>query len=161
MIERNGGCYELSKGILEYKFDEIWLSEFSNYKGQQVTLNINTDVINNDSDYKKIGLFIALALALHNFPEGIAIGVGIAGKNALGFMIASAMLLHNIPEGISIAMLNISRINNDKLEVGNVITIEPGIYIESEFGVRIEDMVFVTENGCENLTKSQKSLIVL
>jgi len=64
----------------------------------------NATLCNNDSDYKKIGLFIALALALHNFPEGIAIGVGFAGKNALGFMIASAMLLHNIPEGLGIGV---------------------------------------------------------
>ena len=56
---------------------------------------------------------------------------------------------------------NISRINNDKLEVGNVITIEPGIYIESEFGVRIEDMVFVTETGFECITKADKQLIII
>lgn len=42
-----------------------------------------------------------------------------------------------------------------------VMTVEPGIYIENKFGVRIEDMVFVTENGCKNITKSEKSLIVL
>ena len=49
-----------------------------------------------------MGLFLCLALALHNFPEGIAVGVGFAGGSALGFMIAFAMLLHNIPEGIGI-----------------------------------------------------------
>lgn len=47
------------------------------------------------------------------------------------------------------------------LRKGNVLTVEPGIYLENEFGVRIEDMVFVTENGCENITKSQKELIIL
>lgn len=52
--------------------------------------------------YRKTGLFICLALALHNFPEGIAVGVGFAGGSSLGFMIAFAMLLHNIPEGIGI-----------------------------------------------------------
>lgn len=61
--------------------------------------------INDDNnDFRRIGLFIALALALHNFPEGIAIGVGFAGKNSLGFMIATAMLLHNIPEGLGIGV---------------------------------------------------------
>lgn len=47
------------------------------------------------------------------------------------------------------------------LQIGDVVTVEPGIYIPSEFGVRIEDMAFITENGCENLTKSPKNLIIL
>ncbi len=47
------------------------------------------------------------------------------------------------------------------LSAGNVITVEPGIYIPEKFGVRIEDMVFVTADGCENLTSAEKSLIVL
>ncbi len=42
-----------------------------------------------------------------------------------------------------------------------VMTVEPGIYLENKFGVRIEDMVFVTENGHKNITKSDKKLIVL
>ncbi len=42
-----------------------------------------------------------------------------------------------------------------------VITVEPGIYIENKFGVRIEDMVLVKENGYENFASLSKELIVL
>lgn len=51
--------------------------------------------------------------------------------------------------------------DNTILKSGMVMTVEPGIYIENEFGVRIEDMVLVTENGCENLTAAKKELIIL
>ncbi|MBQ4626662.1 MAG: aminopeptidase P family protein [Clostridia bacterium] len=44
---------------------------------------------------------------------------------------------------------------------GDIVTVEPGIYLPAEFGVRIEDMAFITENGCENLTNSPKNLIIL
>ena len=47
------------------------------------------------------------------------------------------------------------------LEEGNVVTVEPGIYLEGRFGVRIEDMAFITGSGCENLTKSPKELLIL
>ena len=49
----------------------------------------------------------------------------------------------------------------DILVSGMVISNEPGIYIEGEFGVRIEDMLLVTEEGSKNLTKCEKSLIIL
>lgn len=52
---------------------------------------------------------------------------------------------------------------NYKLPLGSgaVVTVEPGIYIAGKFGVRIEDFVILTENGCENLTKTAKNLISL
>ena len=49
----------------------------------------------------------------------------------------------------------------EKLVPGVVITVEPGIYIRQRFGVRIEDMIVVRENGFENLAKSPKKLIIL
>ena len=47
------------------------------------------------------------------------------------------------------------------LKPGMVLTVEPGIYLPGKFGVRIENMVVITEFGAENITKSDKSLIIL
>lgn len=47
------------------------------------------------------------------------------------------------------------------LQPGNVVTVEPGIYLPGEFGVRIEDFVVIREDGCENLTQAPKHLLVL
>lgn len=47
------------------------------------------------------------------------------------------------------------------LKTGQIVTDEPGIYIEDMFGVRIEDMLLITENGCKNLTQTDKSLIII
>ena len=47
------------------------------------------------------------------------------------------------------------------MDVGMVVTCEPGIYLEGKFGVRIEDMVVFTENGPLNITRSPKNLLVI
>lgn len=44
---------------------------------------------------------------------------------------------------------------------GSVVTVEPGIYLPGEFGIRIEDFVVVEKNGCTNLTLADKNLICL
>ncbi len=47
------------------------------------------------------------------------------------------------------------------LAEGDVVTVEPGIYLPGEFGVRIVDMAYITADGYENLTQSPKNLIIL
>ncbi len=47
------------------------------------------------------------------------------------------------------------------IKKGMVITVEPGIYLPDKFGVRIEDMVIITEDGFENITESDKNLIII
>ena len=47
------------------------------------------------------------------------------------------------------------------MPAGAVISAEPGIYLPGKFGVRIEDMILLTEDGCRNLTRASKELTIL
>ncbi len=51
--------------------------------------------------------------------------------------------------------------NDNPMPVGAVTSAEPGIYLPGKFGVRIEDVVIFTAEGCENITKSPKNLIIV
>lgn len=55
----------------------------------------------------------------------------------------------------------VSSKNEAVLQSGMVITVEPGVYLPGEFGVRIEDMVVVSSDGCINLATLSKELIIL
>ena len=71
---------------------------------------------------------------------------------------------HGLGHGVGVEIHELPSLNPSSgaiLEVGNIVTNEPGIYLPGEFGVRIEDMALITENGYENLTLSEKKLIVL
>ena len=50
--------------------------------------------------------------------------------------------------------------SKDTLAAGNVVTVEPGVYVPGRFGVRIEDLVVVTDDGCDVLSSLPKSLTV-
>jgi Xaa-Pro aminopeptidase len=56
---------------------------------------------------------------------------------------------------------NASQIYPGEIPSGAVISAEPGIYLPGRFGVRIEDVIYITENGCENITNLAKGLIIL
>ncbi len=53
---------------------------------------------------KKMGYFIFLGIALHNLPEGLAIGAGFVAEETLGMSIAIALAIHNVPEGMATAV---------------------------------------------------------
>jgi len=56
-----------------------------------------------DTKMLKVGYFIFLGIALHNLPEGLAIGAGYSASKGLGAAIAIALALHNVPEGMATA----------------------------------------------------------
>lgn len=56
---------------------------------------------------------------------------------------------------------NMNQRNHEPLPAGVVCSAEPGIYLPGKFGVRIEDVTVLTPDGCENLTKLPKELLIL
>jgi Xaa-Pro aminopeptidase len=71
---------------------------------------------------------------------------------------------HGLGHGVGLETHEDPRLSprsEDVLEAGNVVTIEPGIYLPGRFGVRIEDLAIVGDDGCEVLTGLAKSLRVL
>ena len=65
-------------------------------------LNQNTNKVSNN--LLKTGIIVSIGLAIHNIPEGLAIGSGFEASLKLGFSLAIAICFHDIPEGISMAL---------------------------------------------------------
>lgn len=59
---------------------------------------------NHDPALLRMGLFSALAIAIHNFPEGVATFTSAVQDPALGISIAIAVAIHNVPEGIAVSV---------------------------------------------------------
>lgn len=96
---------------------------------------------------------------------GVEVGkVDEAGRSLLKKAGYGAYFTHSTGHGVGIEVHEQPRLakgQTQKLAPGMIITIEPGIYLPAEGGVRIEDMVLVTESGHEVLTPTTKDLIEL
>jgi Xaa-Pro aminopeptidase len=71
---------------------------------------------------------------------------------------------HGLGHGVGLQVHEAPRLSqrsDQALEVGDVVTVEPGIYLPGRFGVRIEDLVTVTDDGCRNLSNFTKELITV
>jgi Xaa-Pro aminopeptidase len=71
---------------------------------------------------------------------------------------------HGLGHGVGVEIHEAPRLaqkSEDVLEAGNVVTIEPGVYVSGRFGVRIEDMVAVTDGGYDNFSGLSKELRVV
>jgi len=69
-----------------------------------VQKKFNGKASRNKNTLLKTGIIVSIGLALHNFPEGLAIGSGFGASIKLGYSLALAILLHDIPEGVSMAV---------------------------------------------------------
>ncbi|HEY3971290.1 MAG TPA: aminopeptidase P family protein, partial [Solirubrobacteraceae bacterium] len=72
---------------------------------------------------------------------------------------------HGLGHGVGMEIHEAPRLSRtaseEPLHAGNIVTVEPGVYVPGRLGVRIEDLVLVGEAGCERLTSLPKQLITL
>ncbi|HEY6938033.1 MAG TPA: Xaa-Pro peptidase family protein [Terriglobales bacterium] len=96
---------------------------------------------------------------------GVAVGeVDRAARNVLRGAGLARYFTHSTGHGVGLEIHEAPRVaagQQERLQPGMVITVEPGVYLAKRGGVRIEDMVVVTGSGCEVLTSTSKELIVL
>lgn len=70
----------------------------------QKKFNTSVKYAKTSNSLLRTGIIVSIGLALHNFPEGLAIGSGFGASLKLGYSLAIAILLHDIPEGVSMAV---------------------------------------------------------
>ena len=83
--------------MLVYLLDKLLPALFQEGNKSHLSLNKTKSLYNT-------GLLVAIALAVHNFPEGIATFLSSINDFSMGIVITIAIALHNIPEGVSVAM---------------------------------------------------------
>ncbi|MGI6213199.1 MAG: M24 family metallopeptidase [Christensenellales bacterium] len=109
---------------------------------------------------------------LHAQTQAIAdIKAGMSGKeaDAIARDIFAAQgykdyFTHSLGHGLGIEVHEdprLSYLNENPLKQNMIFSVEPGLYFENEFGIRIEDLVILGKDGIINLTKSAKNLIIL
>ncbi len=80
-----------------------------------------------------------------------------------GFDTGDKGFIHGLGHGLGLEVHErpgVGPLSKEKLETGNVITVEPGLYYPEWGGVRLEDVVLVTETGCEKLSSHPRTLVV-
>jgi Xaa-Pro aminopeptidase len=103
--------------------------------------------------------------AIATVGAGVSCGdVDEAARSVLRNVGLAEAFSHSTGHGVGLEIHETPRIGANqttRLQAGMVITIEPGVYLEGRFGIRIEDMVAVTRTGGQVLTPAPKALIEL
>lgn len=134
-----GYCSDMTRTIClgrpDPKYLEVWEIVLQAQEHAAMTIRAGMSGVEADALARDL---IAQAGYAENFGHGLGHGVGLA--------------VHEGPRA--------SRSSEDDLQTGMALTVEPGIYVTGEFGVRIEDMVIVRDDGAQVLTQTPKMPVV-
>jgi len=114
-------------------------------------------------------LYKCVQMANARAAEAIRPGItGVQGDEFARDIIRKAghedLFVHGLGHGVGLEIHEAPRLSplyDKEIQTGNVVTIEPGIYLPGLGGIRIEDMAVVRDHGCEVLNQSTKEMIVL
>jgi len=98
------------------------------------------------------------------FPGAVCKQVDAAARSYIDSSPYKGCFGHGLGHGVGLEIHELPNVNvSDEtvLEPGMALSVEPGIYLEGQFGVRIEDVVLITSEGYENLAKTPKELLIL
>ena len=135
-----GYCSDMTRTVVIGKADEEMKRLYNTVLKAQTSV---LDVIGPNKSNRK----------MHMIAQKIIDDAGYAGCFGHGLGHGVGMYIHEAPNmNTRVAMSNL-------LLPGQVVTVEPGIYVEGKYGCRIEDMVVITEDGFYDFTHSPKELI--
>ncbi|MGL5622504.1 zinc transporter ZupT [Cetobacterium sp.] len=105
--EKNGTLFTVLAffgGMLLIALIDKLIPSYENPHEMKNIEDINEKTLQKNKDLHRMGIFSAIAIAIHNFPEGLATFMSTIENPALGVSIAIAIALHNIPEGIAVSV---------------------------------------------------------
>lgn len=109
----------LINGIVGMVIGVLLVTYFDMWVGEVLPNNRNMKGI----DYIKMGVLMGMAIAVHNFPEGLAIGTSFSTSKELGMSLMLVIGLHDIPEGIAMAApMSIGGVNKFKVFMYTVLS---------------------------------------
>ncbi len=148
--------------------------------GDFVTLDFGARLDNYDSDMTRtvavgnisdeMKRIYSAVLEAHNEsasmlePNAICGDVDFAAREVLKKYELDKFFTHSLGHGVGIQIHEEPRLspgNKAVLDIGSIVTVEPGVYIEGFCGIRIENMYEINRTGKKNLTRSDKKLIIL
>ncbi len=154
---------KLEKGFLTFDFGAV-------YNGYHSDMTRTVCIGKADDEMKKIYALVleAQEAALNSIIDGETncFAIDKVARDIIYKAGYTGCFGHGLGHGVGLQIHENPRLSSGvqkskTLEKGAVVTVEPGIYIEGKYGVRIEDMVYMSEKGPINITKTPKNLIEL